>query len=93
MVSGLLENVSTVDDALLIGLSLLVLMCVPLHALFDAVVLSLGLETAPITLNEKYGMFLLFLHDVVDVASVEVLDEVVFATHCLDALESLISCL
>ena len=91
--SRVLECLNVLLDALLVSLSLLILVQVSSHAFFGGKVFTLSLHATPVALNNKGCMFLLFLHDVVDVASVQVLDEVVFTTHCFNSLEGLIPCL
>ena len=82
-----------VHHALHIGLGLLILVVFSAHALSCAIVLTFSLHSTPVPLNDERCVFLLLLHDIVDILRVKVLDEVVFSAHCLDALQRLIPCL
>eukprot|EP00353_Schmidingerella_taraikaensis_P015991 CAMPEP_0185604160 /NCGR_PEP_ID=MMETSP0436-20130131/3078_1 /TAXON_ID=626734 ORGANISM="Favella taraikaensis, Strain Fe Narragansett Bay" /NCGR_SAMPLE_ID=MMETSP0436 /ASSEMBLY_ACC=CAM_ASM_000390 /LENGTH=123 /DNA_ID=CAMNT_0028234903 /DNA_START=567 /DNA_END=937 /DNA_ORIENTATION=- len=91
--ASLLEVVAILAYLFEISIGLLVVVELPPHALFLLAVLALGPQSAPVALDEEGGVLALLFDHVVDVPRVQVLNEVVLATHRLNPLLNLVALL
>ena len=77
----LFKRVLVLFDSFQISLSLLVVVVVTTHAHLLLFKFTLGLQAAPVTLNYYHSMLALFLHHVVYILCIEVLNEVILSAH------------
>ena len=63
------------------------------HTHTSFLVFTLGFHPTPVTLDQDCSVLKLFLLDVVNIASIKVLDEIVLTAHALNSLLDLIALL